>query len=111
MRDRRKGGTSGLRKGWGLNCREFDSGFYAVEIMASIVLLQKARCVQLVFWFPCVVGFRVSFPFEEILKSFFPSKMAVTSDGFYFILRFTVDKVRWGSREVGAVGICFDVWG
>jgi hypothetical protein len=45
------------------------------------------------------------------LKSFFPSKMAVTSDGFYFILRFTVDKVRWGSREVGAVGICFDVWG
>jgi hypothetical protein len=37
--------------------------------------------------------------------------MAVTSDGFYFILHFTVDKVRWGSREVGAVGICFDVWG
>jgi hypothetical protein len=45
------------------------------------------------------------------LESFVLSEMAVVSDGFHFILRFALDEVRWGSREVGAVGICFDVWG
>ena len=34
-------------------------------------------------------------------------KVAMTSDGFHFVLRFSVDKVRWGSREVRAVGVSF----
>jgi hypothetical protein len=32
-------------------------------------------------------------------------------DGLHFVFRFSVDKVRWGSRKVGAVGICFNIWG
>jgi hypothetical protein len=32
-------------------------------------------------------------------------------DGLHFVLHFSIDKVRWGSRKVGTVGICFDVWG
>jgi hypothetical protein len=27
---------------------EFDQGFYIVEVMAPIILLQKIRCVQLI---------------------------------------------------------------
>jgi hypothetical protein len=38
-----------LRNGWGMNCCEFDSGFYAIEIMVSVVLFQKVRRVQVVF--------------------------------------------------------------
>jgi hypothetical protein len=45
------------------------------------------------------------------LQPFVLPKVAVTSDGFHFVFRFSVDKVRWRPREVGAVGIGFDIWG
>jgi hypothetical protein len=45
------------------------------------------------------------------LESFVLPEMAVVSDGFNLVLHFAIDKVRWGSHKVGAVGICFDVWG
>ncbi len=32
-------------------------------------MLDKFRGMDLVSWFPCVVAFGVSFPFDEILKS------------------------------------------
>jgi hypothetical protein len=41
------------------------------------------------------------------LESFVLPEIAVTSDGLHFVLRFSVDKVRWGSREVGTVGVSF----
>ena len=65
----------------------------------------------MVLCFPRVVGFQVSFPFEEVLELFVLPEVVMTFDGFHFIFHFSIDKVRWGSREVGAVGICFDVWG
>jgi hypothetical protein len=94
-----------------MDCSESNSSFYVAEVMAPIVVFQKVRCVQLIFQFPCVVSLRISFPFEEILESFVLPEMAVASDGFYFVLRFAIDEVRWGPCEVGAMGICFDVWG
>jgi hypothetical protein len=45
------------------------------------------------------------------LKSFVLPEVAMTSDGLHFIFRFPVDKVRWGPREVGAVGVRFDIRG
>ena len=45
------------------------------------------------------------------MESFVLPEVAMTSDGFHFVLRFTVDKVRWWSRKVGTVGVRFDVWG
>ena len=36
----------------------------------GLIMLYKFRGVDLVSWFPCVVTFGVSFPFDEILKSF-----------------------------------------
>jgi len=36
----------------------------------GLIMLDKFRGVNLVSWFPCVVAFGVSLPFNEILKSF-----------------------------------------
>ena len=84
---------------------------FILKSVASIVLLKEIRSVQLVLRFPGVIGLRVSFPFEEVLESFVFPEVAMTSDGFYFVFRFSVDKVRWGSCKVGSVCICFDIRG
>jgi hypothetical protein len=65
----------------------------------------------LIFRLPGVIGFRVAFPLKEILELFVLPKIAMTSDGLHFVFRFPVDKVRWGSRKVRAMGICFDIRG
>jgi hypothetical protein len=111
MRGKRRDGTPGLRDGWGMDFCKFNLGLYAVEIMASIVLFQKVGCIQVIFCLPRIVGFRISFPLKEILELFVLPKVAMASDGFYFIFCFSINKVWWRSCEVGAMGICFDVWG
>jgi hypothetical protein len=94
-----------------MDIRESDGGLFILEVMASIVLFEEFRGVQLVVHFPGVIGLRISFPLKEILESFVLPKVAMVSDGLHFVFRFPVDQVRWGSREVGTVGIRFDVWG
>jgi hypothetical protein len=32
-----------------MSCYKCDSSFYAIEVVASIILLQEVRCIQLVF--------------------------------------------------------------
>ena len=36
----------------------------------GLIMLDKFRGVNLVSWLPCVVAFGVSFPLDQILKSF-----------------------------------------
>ncbi len=36
----------------------------------GLIMLDNFRGMDLISWFPCVVTFGVSFPFDEILKSF-----------------------------------------
>jgi hypothetical protein len=45
------------------------------------------------------------------LELFVLPEVAMTSDGLHFVLRFSIDKVRWGSRKVRTVGVCLDVRG
>jgi hypothetical protein len=87
------------------------SSFYAFKVMALVILFQEVGCVQLIFWFPCVICFWIPFPFEEILESFVLPKVAVTSDGFHFVSHFSIDQVRRRPHEVGAVGRYLDEWG
>ena len=47
--------------------------------------------VYLISWFPCVVAFRVPFPFDEILESSSPTMTSVVNDMLHFILLFTID--------------------
>jgi hypothetical protein len=76
---------------------ETDGGLFILETMAPIVLFEEFRGVQLILCFPSVIGLRVSFPLKEILELFVFPREAVTSDGLHFILRFSIDQVRWGS--------------
>jgi len=34
----------------------------------GLIMLDKFRGMNLVSWFPCVVAFRVSLPFDQVLK-------------------------------------------
>ncbi len=36
----------------------------------GLIMLDKVGGMDLVSWFPCVVAFRVSLPFDQVLKSF-----------------------------------------
>ena len=46
--------------------------------------------VHLVSWFPGVVAFRVSFPFDQILESSSPSMTLVVNNALHFIFLFAV---------------------
>ncbi len=73
----------------------------------GLIMLDKFRGMNLVSWFPCVIAFGVSFPFDEILESFRSSKLSVCDDSFDFVLFFSIDKVRRWSGEVWAMRSCF----
>ena len=47
--------------------------------------------MHLVSWFPCVVTFGVSFPFDEILELSGPAMTSVVDNAFHFILLFAID--------------------
>ena len=61
--------------------------------------------------FPCVVRIGVSFPFDEILKLSFTSKMTVINDGLDFVFFGVFDKVRRWPRVVGPVFCGFTIRG
>ncbi len=73
----------------------------------GFIMLDKFRGMNLVSRFPCIVAFRVSLPFDEVLKSFRPSELSACDYSFDFVFFFPINKVRRGSREVWAVRSCF----
>ncbi len=72
-------------------------------------MLDKFRGMNLISWFPCVVAFGISFPFDEILELLCPPELSVCDDSFNFVLVFSVDEVRWWSGEVWAMFLHFMV--
>ena len=63
--------------------------------------------MYLISWFPCVVTFRVSLPFDEILEPSRLSVMTMIDNVLHFVFFFSVDKVRWWSGEIWSVRCCF----
>ncbi len=74
-------------------------------------MLDNFRGMDLISWFPCVVTFGVSFPFDEILESSGLSVLSVCDNSFDLVLFFSVDKVRGWSGEVWTVCSHFVVRG
>jgi hypothetical protein len=72
-----------------------------------MVLANQLWSEYLLCWFPCVVRFGVSLPFDEILKSPCSPVMSMIHDSFYFKLLLASHQVRWGPRVIGAVLIGF----
>ena len=56
-----------------------------------MIKFDEIRGVHLVSWLPCVVTFRVSFPFYEILESSGPTMTSVVDDALHFIFFFSID--------------------
>jgi hypothetical protein len=54
--------------------------------------------------FPRVFCFRETFPFEEIFQVLLATSTVQVKDFFHFIFFFSIDKVRWGLREVFTMG-------
>ncbi len=76
-----------------------------------LIMLDNFRGMNLISWFPCVVAFGVSLPFDEILESFRSSKLSVCDDSFNFVLLLSVDEVRGWLGEVWAMCSCFMIRG
>ena len=49
------------------------------------------RGMYLISWFPCVVTFRVSFPFDQVLELFSPAMTLVVVYLLHFVLFFAIN--------------------
>ena len=56
-----------------------------------MIKFDELQGMHLVSWLPCVVTFRVPFPFDEILKLSSPSMTSVVNDALHLIFLFSVD--------------------
>ena len=56
-------------------------------------MLDKFRGMNLISWFPCIIAFRVSLPFDEVLESFRSSELSVCNNSFDFVFLFSVNDV------------------
>src|SRR6266436_5910748 len=75
----------------------------------GLVMLDNFGGMDLISWFPCIVTFGVTLPFDEVLELSGSSVLSVCNDSFNFVLFFPIDKVRGWSGEVWAVRSCFVV--
>ena len=81
--------------------------------MESVEVFDQVRCV---FHFrgrnPCVFGFGVADPFDQVSDALAIWSWSCINNSFDFVVvRFSFDDVRWWLREVGAVFRCFFVRG
>ena len=56
-----------------------------------MIKFDKLRSMHLVSWFPCVVTFRVPFPFDKILESPSLAMTSVVNNSLHFIFFFTIN--------------------
>jgi hypothetical protein len=69
-----------------------------------MVCLEEIRGVNLRGWFPGVVAFGVSFPFDEVFESSRSSMTSVANDALDFVFFLSIDQIwRW-VREVWSMG-------
>ena len=72
-----------------------------------MVPFEKVWSVNVLGWFPGVVTFGIPFPLHKVLEHSGPSMTSVVDQMFYFVLLHSLNQVRWGFREVGAVDSVF----
>ena len=77
--------------------------------MLSAIGFNELWGVDLISWFPSVIGFWVPLPFDKVLKSSSPSGVSMVDDFLHFVFFFTFDKVRWWPRVVWSVCVGFAI--
>ena|SRR5258707_9240050 len=77
---------------------------FIVEGMLSAIGFNELWGVDLISWFPSVIGFWVPLPFDQVLEGSRPPMMSVINDLLDLVFFFPFDKV-WGwSRVVWSMG-------
>ena len=74
----------------------FSSTFFAsfiVKGVLSVIGFSELQRMDLVSWFPSVIGFWVALPFDQVLEGSRASRILVINDLLDFILFFSFDKV------------------
>ena len=66
--------------------------------LIAMVFSKQFWCVNVSFWFPCVIGIRVSFPMNTILLFPFSAKQTHPDDCFYFPFGLSFNDVGGGSK-------------
>ena len=56
-----------------------------------MIKFDELQGMHLISWFPCVVAFKISFPFDKILELSGPAMMSVVDDALHFIFLLAVD--------------------
>jgi hypothetical protein len=67
--------------------------------------------VNLRGWFPSVIAFQVSFPFDKVLESSRLPMTSVADDALDFVLLFAINQIWRQAREVWSMGGCFLIGG
>jgi len=65
--------------------------------------------MDLISWFPSVIGFWIPLPFDQVLEGSRLPKMSVIDDLLDFVFFFSFDKVREWSRIVRSMGRHFAI--
>jgi hypothetical protein len=68
-----------------------------------VVSFEEVWGMDLCDWFPGVVAFWISSPFDEVLQRFRSSVASVTDDALDFKLLFAINQIRRWPREVWPV--------
>ena len=85
----------------------FSFAFFApfiIEGVLSVIGFSELQCMDLVSWFPSVIGFWIALPFYQVLEGSRTSRITVINDLLDFVLFFALDEVWRGPRIIWSVG-------
>ena len=74
---------------------------FIVKRVLLVIGFNELQRMDLVSWFPSVIGFRITLPFDQVLESSRPPRTSVINNLFDFVFLFSFNEV-WG--WLGIVG-------
>ncbi len=77
----------------------------------SVIGFNELYHVDLVSWFPSVIGFRVALPFDQVLEGSRPPRMLVINDLLDLVFFLSFNEVWRRSRIVGSMCHHFTIRG
>ncbi|SRR5229473_3272764 len=84
---------------------------FIVKRVLSVIGFNELWGVDLISWFPSVISFWISLPFDQVLEGSRPPRMSVINDLLNLVFFFPLDEV-WGwSRIVWSMGRHFTIRG
>src|SRR5258708_206345 len=81
------------------------------DSLLSLIGIYELWGMDLVSWFPGVICFRVSYPFDQVLEGSSPPEAPMINDPFDLVFFFSFNKVRGWPQVVGSVCARFMIGG